>query len=44
MSHELEILLKIEVDLVTDGTLLPWIKESVDKDKALNIENEPICI
>ena len=40
MSQELEYLLKKEVDLVTDGTLLPLIKEAADKDKILIYERE----
>ncbi len=40
MNQELEALLQREVDLVTDGSLLPWIKDSVDKDKILIYERE----
>lgn len=40
MNQELEILLNRAVDLVTDGTLLPWVKEYVDKDKILVYERE----
>ena len=37
---DLEDLLKRSVDLVSEGSLFPWVKESVDKDKILIYERE----
>lgn len=38
MTYDLENLLGMEVDLVTEGTLLPRIAASADKDKVLVYE------
>ena len=38
MKVDLEDLLNCEVDLVEDGTLRPWAKDSVDRDKKLIYE------
>ena len=38
IMYELQDLLEIPVDLVTDGTLLPSVAESVDKEKILIYE------
>ncbi len=40
MALELEDILRRAVDLVTDGTLFPWIKPSVDNDKILIYERK----
>ena len=40
MISDLEDLLKRSVDLVSEGSLFPWVKESVDKDKILIYERE----
>lgn len=40
MIRELKSLLSRDVDLVTDGTLLPWVVNSVDGDKILIYERE----
>lgn len=38
MYAELKELLGREVDLVTEGSLLPWVSDSADKDKILIYE------
>ena len=38
MSYDLEDILGMEVDLVTEGTLLPRIAESAENDKVLVYE------
>lgn len=38
IATELSKLLNKEVDLVTDGTLYPWVREKVDKEKILIYE------
>ena len=38
MAYELQDLLGVDVDLVTEGTLLPYIAQNVDKDKVLIYE------
>ena len=38
IATELSKLLNKEVDLVTDGTLYPWLREKVDKEKILIYE------
>ena len=40
MVRELEEILRRAVDLVTDGTLFPWIKPYVDNDKVLIYERK----
>lgn len=40
MSMDLEDILKRAVDLVTEGTLFPWVKEEVERDKILIYERE----
>lgn len=40
MVSDLERLLKKAVDLVSDGALFPWVKESVDNEKILIYERE----
>ncbi|MBR4774997.1 MAG: nucleotidyltransferase family protein [Bacteroidales bacterium] len=40
MTYDLEDLLGMEVDLVTEGTLLPRIAESAEKDKILIYERD----
>ena len=40
MIDELEILMNRGVDLVTDGTLFPWVEESVNSEKILIYERE----
>lgn len=40
MISDLEELLKRSVDLVSEGSLFPWVKDSVDKDKILIYERE----
>lgn len=40
MVMDLESILRRAVDLVTDGTLLPWVREQADRDKILIYERE----
>ena len=40
MIAELESLMNRDVDLVTDGTLFPWIEETVNSEKILMYERE----
>lgn len=40
MQLDLEKVLERTVDLVTEGTLFPWVKPSVDNDKILIYERE----
>lgn len=40
MVMDLESILRRTVDLVTDGTLLPWVREQADRDKILIYERE----
>lgn len=40
MISDLENLLKKSVDLVSEGSLFPWVKENVDNDKILIYERE----
>lgn len=40
MNLDLESLLKKNVDLVSDTSLLPWVKDNVNKDKVLIYERE----
>lgn len=40
MITDLENILKKSVDLVSESSLFPWVKESVDKDKTLIYERE----
>lgn len=40
MVTELEDLLKKAVDLVSDTSLFPWVKDSVNKDKTLIYERK----
>ena len=40
MISDLETLLKKSVDLVSEGSLFPWVKENVDKDKILIYERK----
>lgn len=42
--NELEALLKLKVDLVEDGTLLPFARESVDKEKVLIYEKDSLIL
>lgn len=37
---DLESLLKKDVDLVSEGSLFPWVRESVDNDKILIYERK----
>lgn len=38
MTYDLQDLLGIDVDLITDGTLLPFARQSAEKDKILIYE------
>ncbi|MDE7350593.1 MAG: nucleotidyltransferase domain-containing protein [Muribaculaceae bacterium] len=38
MISDLEALLKKSVDLVSESSLFPWVKDTVDKDKILIYE------
>ncbi|MDE6691955.1 MAG: nucleotidyltransferase domain-containing protein [Muribaculaceae bacterium] len=40
MISDLESLLKKSVDLVSEGSLFPWVRENVDKDKILIYERK----
>lgn len=40
MVMDLENILSRAVDLVTDGTLFPWVREQVEKDKILIYERK----
>lgn len=40
MVMDLESILRRAVDLVTDGTLPPWVREQADRDKILIYERE----
>ena len=40
MVMDLESILRRAVDLVTDGTLLQWVREQADRDKILIYERE----
>lgn len=40
MLSNLESLLNKDVDLVSDGSLFPWVRESVDNDKILIYERK----
>jgi len=40
MSEDLKVLLGREVDLITEGGLLPFARESADRDKILIYERE----
>ena len=40
MQLDLKNILQRDVDLVTDGTLMPWVSESVNKDKILIYERK----
>ena len=40
MQQDLESILQRNVDLVTDGTLMPWVTKSVDNDKILIYERK----
>ena len=40
MVLDLENILSRAVDLVTDGTLFPWVREQVEKDKILIYERK----
>lgn len=40
MNVELELLLKKGVDLVSESSLLPWVKSNVNKDKVLIYERK----
>lgn len=41
---DLEALLELKVDLVEDGTLLPFIRESVNKEKVLIYEKNSLIL
>lgn len=40
MVTDLELLLRKGVDLVSESSLFPWVRESVDNDKILIYERE----
>ena len=40
MTMDLEEILKRAVDLVTEGTLFPWVQEEVEREKILIYERE----
>ncbi len=40
MVMDLETILRRAVDLVTDGTLLPWVSEQANRDKILIYERD----
>lgn len=40
MISDLESLLKKSVDLVSENTLFPWVRENVDKEKILIYERK----
>ena len=40
MQLDLKEILQRDVDLVTDGTLMPWVAGSVDKEKILIYERK----
>ena len=40
MVDELETLIHRDVDLVTEGTLFPWVEETVNSEKILIYERE----
>jgi hypothetical protein len=40
ITDDLERILKRAVDLVTDGSLMPWVEETANKDKILIYERK----
>ncbi len=40
MQLDLEEILRRTVDLVTEGSVFPWVKPSIDRDKILIYERE----